>query len=218
MRRGGYRKTADLPHVIPVFPLAGALLFPRATLPLNIFEPRYLNMIDDALSGERLIGMIQPAHGDPANPPLMDVGALGRITAFAELDDGRYLITLTGVSRFRVEQELSAATPYRQVIAGYDEFADDLAGAGGGLGLDRDRLTATLREYAAMHGFNVDWSTVEQAPPETLVNVASMLCPLDIAAKQALLEATTLLDRADTLIALLEMECAARGGPESPLQ
>ena len=126
MTRHGYRKVADLPETIPVFPLAGALLFPRWSLPLNIFEPRYLNMIDDAMSGSRLIGMIQPVGGDKQAPKLADVGCAGRITSYSETEDGRYLINLTGVCRFMLKHELEVSTPYRQVEAGWAAFADDL--------------------------------------------------------------------------------------------
>ncbi|MGE3248688.1 MAG: LON peptidase substrate-binding domain-containing protein [Hyphomonadaceae bacterium] len=210
------RRTSELPRTIPVFPLGGAILFPRGTLPLNIFEPRYLNMVDDALAGTRVIGMIQPAHGDPMHPPLMEIGTLGRVTAFAETDDGRYLITLSGLARFRVEQEIEAGTPYRQVIATYEDYADDLRAAEGGLGVDRERLSAALAQYGAARGFKIDWSAVDEAAPEALVHAVATLCPFDIAAKQALLEAPTLTERAAALIAILETDSGRDGA--SPLQ
>ncbi|HYD87332.1 MAG TPA: LON peptidase substrate-binding domain-containing protein [Vitreimonas sp.] len=206
----GYRKPADLPQTVPLFPLSGAILMPRGVLALNVFEPRYLNMVDDALGGERLIGMIQPAIGeesDPA-PQLCDVGAVGRITSFNETDDGRYLITLTGVCRFDLEQELEGGTPYRQAIVNYEPFADDFSPSPG-RAIDRDGLIASLKTYAALHGFQVDWDSVEQAPTETIINVAAQVCPFDAAAKQALLETITLEERAKALIALLEWDAAS---------
>ncbi|MES1197085.1 MAG: LON peptidase substrate-binding domain-containing protein [Pseudomonadota bacterium] len=211
-----YRKPSDLPQTIPLFPLAGALLFPRATLPLNIFEPRYLNMIDDALAGERLIGMIQPASGQEGAmiPALAQVGALGRVTSFAETDDGRYLITLTGVSRFSLVREMPSMRPYRQAEVSYDAFASDLLH--GNEMIDREKLRTALRTYVNAHGFKADWSAVDDAPPEALVNAVSTLCPFDPAAKQALLEAPSLAARCATLIALLEW--GSDGEADRPLQ
>lgn len=210
----GYRKPQDLPEVIPIFPLPGAILFPRSTLPLNIFEPRYLNMIDDALAGKRLIGMIQPVDRTGG---IAEVGGVGRITTFAETDDGRYLITLTGVARFRVTEELTVESPYRQVRADFSLFGRDLSPPGFEAVIDRDRLRNALRRYVDMHGFETDWSAVDEAPPEALVNAVASLCPFDGLAKQALLEADDLADRCATLIALLEMS-AEPGGAEGPLQ
>lgn len=199
----GYRKPSDLPETIPLFPLSGALLLPRGGLPLNIFEPRYLNMVDDALGGERAIGMVQPSglvtHGAPA---LCGVGALGRITTFAETEDGRYLITLTGLCRFRITREIDVETPYRQALVDYEDFADDLKPAPGMI--DRERLLPLLRRYAERRGYQVDWNSVESANAETVVNASATLIPFDASAKQALLEAPTLEDRCATLIALLE--------------
>jgi hypothetical protein len=214
----GYRKPADLPQVIPLFPLVGAILMPRAVIALNVFEPRYLNMVDDALGGDRLIGLIQPASGeeDEPKPELANVGAAGRITAFSETDDGRYLITLTGVCRFAFEREVEAGTPYRQALVSYDDYTEDFAAALGH-SIDRAGLLRSLKTYAALHGFDVDWDSVEQAPTETIVNVAAQVCPFDAAAKQALLEALTLEDRARALVALLEWD-AASGQGFRPLQ
>ncbi|MGQ0532771.1 MAG: LON peptidase substrate-binding domain-containing protein [Caulobacteraceae bacterium] len=214
----GYRRPSDLPQTIPLFPLVGAILMPRGVLALNIFEPRYLNMIDDALGGERLIGMIQPATGDENNPmpDLADVGTVGRITAFSETDDGRYLITLTGVCRFDLGQELEAGTPYRQALVEYEGFADDFTQARGER-IDRSGLIRSLKSYASLHGFQVDWKSVEQAPTETIVNVAAQICPFDPAAKQAMLEAVSLEDRTQALLALLEWDRAA-GDEQRPLQ
>jgi Lon protease-like protein/uncharacterized protein YbaR (Trm112 family) len=201
----GYRKPADLPQTIPLFPLTGAILMPRGVLALNVFEPRYLNMVDDALSGDRLIGMIQPASGDEDNPApdLSDVGTVGRITAFSETDDGRYFITLTGICRFDLNQELEAGTPYRQALVSFDAFGSDFTQARGER-IDRDSLIKSLKSYASLHGFVVNWDSVEQAPTETIVNVAAQICPFDPAAKQAMLEALTLEDRTQALLALLE--------------
>jgi Lon protease-like protein len=205
----GYRKPGDLPQTIPLFPLTGVIMLPRAQLSLNVFEPRYLNMIDDALGGDRLIGMIQPATGEEAEatPDLSDIGAVGRITTFQETGDGRYLINLTGVCRFRLEREFDSRTPYRQAIVDYEEFAADLSQSNGEK-IDRPELIATLKRYSTAHGYQVDWDSVEQTNTETLVNVAAQLCPLDPAAKQALLEAQTLEDRAKALTALLIWDVA----------
>ncbi len=216
----GYRKPADLPQTIPLFPLEGAILYPRGVLALNIFEPRYLNMIDDALGGDRLIGMIQPATGEEQEPvpQLADVGTVGRITTFSETDDGRYLITLTGVTRFNFERELKPGTPYRQALVSYDSFAQDFAPSSD-RGIDRGKLMTSLKTYAALHGFNVDWDSVDEAPTETVINVAAQICPFDAAAKQALLETPDLADRARALIALLEWDVAADDGDRSrPMQ
>lgn len=209
----GYRRPADLPQTIPLFPLEGAILLPRGVLALNIFEPRYLNMVDDALGAERLIGMIQPALGDEGDAvaDLADVGTVGRITTFSETDDGRYLITLTGVARFNALRELNAGTPYRQAFVSYDAFAEDFSPSSD-RAIDRKKLIATLKTYAGLHGFSVDWDSVEQAPTETVINVAAQICPFDAAAKQALLESPTLEGRNDALIALLEWDVADEGG------
>lgn len=215
----GYRKPADLPQTIPIFPLGGAILLPRGVLALNIFEPRYLNMIDDALAGDRLIGMIQPAIGqeEEAAPDLSAVGTIGRITAFSEADDGRYLITLTGICRFDIESEIDAGTPYRQALISYDAFADDFSPATGER-IDRTGMIRALKSYASLHGFQVDWESVEQAPTETIINVAAQICPFDTAAKQAMLEALTLENRAHALLALLEWDAAAGDDQQRPIQ
>lgn len=215
----GYRKPADLPQTLPLFPLEGAIVFPRGVLALNIFEPRYLNMIDDALGGERLIGMIQPATGEEGKvtPELADVGTVGRITTFSETDDGRYLVTLTGVARFHMHQELKAGTPYRQALVSYDAYAEDFTPQSE-RGVNRDKLMTSLKTYAGLHGFQVDWESVEQAPTETVINVAAQICPFDAAAKQALLETVTLDERARALIALLEWDVASDNGQARPMQ
>lgn len=215
----GFRKPEDLPQTLALFPLDGVILFPRSVLSLNVFEPRYLNLVDDSLGGERLIGIIQPAAGEDGEsvPQLADVGAVGRITAFSETDDGRYLITLTGVCRFDFEQELETDTPYRQALVNYEPFAGDFRQASDS-GIDRAPLIASLKRYAQLHGFNVDWNSVEQAPTETVINVAAQLCPFDAAAKQALLEAVSLEERAQALVALVEWDNAADDQNNRPLQ
>lgn len=214
----GFRKPDDLPRTIPIFPLTGAVLFPRSTLPLNIFEPRYLNMIDDALAGERLIGMIQPAADSiGAHPPLVEIGCVGKITAFSETDDGRYLITLTGVSRFRVKRELEMSAPYRKIEANWDAFGEDLSQRDVGGAIDRESLAKALRHYADARGFQIDWEAAGDAPAEMLVNAISAACPFERQEKQMLLEADTVADRCDTLVALLELGAAAPGGG-APLQ
>jgi uncharacterized protein len=202
-----YRKPSDLPSTIPVFPLTGALLFPRGQMPLNIFEPRYLNMIDDALAGNRLIGMIQPdGSGDPERPGLSRVGCVGKLTAFAETDDGRYLITLTGISRFVVAREYQSKTPYRQVTPDWTPFGDDLKIPRAFEGFDRTHLLDALRNYLDRNNLNADWSSIDEAQAEPLVNALSALCPFVPIEKQALLEAATIDERRDVLITLMEMD------------
>ena len=214
----GYVKAADLPQVIPVFPLPGAILLPRGQLPLNIFEPRYLNMIDDAMAGDRIIGMVQPQGGPQSLPGLSSIGCAGRITSFAETSDGRYLITLTGCARFRVNREISTQTPYRQIRAEFAPFEADLsAPAVDGVGLDRDSLLDALRAYLEARGLDIDWDTAETAPPEALINSLSMALPFDPPEKQALLEAVSLTDRSDVLTALLTIDAAGDGDGEAPL-
>ena len=218
-----YRSPADLAHVIPVFPLPGALLLPRGQMPLNIFEPRYLAMIDDALhDGHRLIGMIQPdtAHpGNPEKPNLYRFGCVGRITQLAETGDGRYLIQLTGVARFRIERERDVLTLYRQCEVSYAPFSDDFVARKGEEAVDRDRLLATLSAFLKKNRLQADWQGIESAPNEALVNALAMMSPFGVAEKQALLEAPDLKTRADILIAVTEMELAKTNVPgDTPLQ
>ncbi|MEM8921398.1 MAG: LON peptidase substrate-binding domain-containing protein [Pseudomonadota bacterium] len=192
---------------MPLFPLSGAILFPRGTLPLNVFEPRYLNMIDDAMSGSRLIGMIQPradAHDDDP-PPLSDVGCVGRITSYSETEDGRYLIILTGVSRFKLLEEADVQLPYRMAEADFHAFGDDLKASPAHETCDRASLLDALRAYLDKRDLNADWSAVSDAPMETLINALAAGCPFSNAEKQALLEAEALRDRCDALVALLNM-------------
>ena len=202
-----YRKISDLPETMAVFPLSGALVFPRWSLPLNIFEPRYLNMIDDAMNSSRIIGMIQTVGGDPSAPDLASVGCAGRITSYAETDDGRYLISLSGLCRYTVEEELQANTPYRQVRPNWRPYAHDLVeDSTVSTGFDRSVLVASLRRYTAANSMEVDWEAVENAPLETLINALSAGCPLGPMEKQALLEAETIEARATTLMTLLDMD------------
>lgn len=205
----GYRKPSDLPLTLPIFPLGGAVLLPRGTLPLNIFEPRYLNMVDDALGGDRLIGMIQPTvGGEPGRPAVSAVGCAGRITSFSETDDGRYLITLTGVARFGMREELPVRTPYRSVTPDWERFSADLSPPDDSYVIDREGLTRALRRYVDINGFQADWSVIEEAPPEALIHTLCGLCPFEPREKQMLIEAETLADRCRTLTALLELNSA----------
>lgn len=217
MRNADAPTIANLPRVIPVFPLAGALLLPRRRLPLNIFEPRYLAMIDDALRHHRLIGMVQPAN-DQRQPQLYPVGCLGRLTSWSETDDGRFVITLTGVARFRIQAELAATTPYRQVEAVYGEFEDDLHEGDDDAGIDRERLGATLKTYFKQRKIDEYWQSIDQVSCEVLINSLAMICPFEVAEKQALLEAPALADRAKLLTALIEMAAADGGVSKGTLQ
>lgn len=217
-----YHKIEELPGVIPVFPLRGALLLPRGEMPLNVFEPRYLAMIDDAIRGHRVVGLIQPdpeSAEDDERPTLMGVGCAGRLTAFGETGDGRYLVTLTGVARFRVAEELTVLTPYRQVRAAFDDFMIDLAPGEGQEEVDREALLKTLKDYLAANNLEADWDGIRRAPNEALVNALAMMSPFGPREKQALLEAADLKARAEILVAVTEMELArARGDASSSLQ
>jgi Lon protease-like protein len=219
-----YRGPEALPNVIPVFPLPGALLLPRGQMPLNIFEPRYVAMIDDALrSGLRLVGMIQPDPSHPGpdenKPHLFRVGCVGRITQLAESGDGRYLIQLTGIARFRVETELAVATPYRQCRVTYRSFGDDFIARKGEEEVDRKALLRTLAEFLKANKLKADWQGIENAPNEALVNALAMMSPYAAAEKQAMLEAPDLKTRAEILIAVTEIELAKSKTPgETPLQ
>jgi uncharacterized protein len=216
-----YRGPSDLPAVIPVFPLPGALLLPRGQMPLNIFEPRYLAMVDDAMADRhRLIGMIQPDGTEPPDrPKLYKVGCVGRITQLAETSDGRYLIQLTGISRFRVEQELEAPTAYRQCRVTYEPFKDDFIARKGEESVDRESVLRALSDFLAANDLQTDWEGIEKAPNEALVNALAMMSPYDPAEKQAMLEAPDLKTRAEILVAVTEIELAKDRTPgETPLQ
>jgi len=207
-----YQTIADLPSVLPVFPLSGALLLPRTQLPLNIFEPRYIDMIDAALSSNRLIGMVQPLTGvraaDPDKPMLEKVGCVGRLTAFQETGDGRYLITLQGITRFRIGCEMEPLTKFRQAEVDFAPFAADLKCGQGEDDVDRTGLLRTLRAYLDANSLEADWDSVTEAETEVLVNALCMMCPYGPQEKQALLEAQDLKTRAETLIAITEMDLA----------
>jgi uncharacterized protein len=209
-----YRGPGELPEVIPVFPLPGALLLPRGQMPLNIFEPRYLAMVDDAFrDGHRLIGMIQPdvTHSpSEAKPVLFKVGCVGRITQLAESGDGRYILELTGVARFKVVEELSVLTAYRQCKVDFFAFADDFTARKGEEDVDRQALLEVLNDFLKANNLKVDWEGVESAPNEALVNALAMMSPYGPAEKQAMLEAPDLKTRAEILIAVTEMDLAKK--------
>lgn len=202
----------ELPPTLPVFPLAGVLLLPRGHLPLNIFEPRYLAMVGDALGQGRMIGMIQPRPPElvDGGPDIYATGCAGRITSFSETDDGRFLITLTGVCRFRIGAELPlSAGGYRQVRADYGAFRDDLAAPTDNT-VDRTRLREVLSTYFEQHQIPACWDAIADTDDETLITSLAMACAFSPTEKQALLESRNLYDRSETLIALLEM--AVYGG------
>jgi uncharacterized protein len=205
-----------LPLILPIFPLTGVLLLPRGRLPLNIFEPRYLAMTRDALASERLIGMVQPSDPRVAadNPLVYPTGCAGRITSFSETDDGRFLITLTGISRFRIREELLLLEGYRRVVPEWREFARDLA-SDDEPGFDRDRLLRGLRAYFQHHKIEANWDAITSVPGERLVTSIAMICPFEPSEKQALLEAPDLDERARLLTAIVEMAALnpPRDGP-----
>ncbi len=210
-----YIKASDLPTILPLFPLNGALLLPRGQLPLNIFEPRYLNMIDDVMAGERLVGMIQTRGENLLLPELARVGCAGRITAYAETSDGRYVVTLTGICRFRLGPELPAGSPYRQARVDWQPYESDLKAESTITGFSREAFLASLRRYLHGRALDLDWETAEAAPPEALVNSLAMALPFDPAEKQALLEADTLEARCRCLTAILQID-AVDPGDEGP--
>ncbi|RWO71365.1 MAG: ATP-dependent protease [Mesorhizobium sp.] len=205
-----YRLAKDLPSTIPIFPLEGALLLPGGRMPLNIFEPRYLQMVDEAIAGSRLIGVIQPsldgALRDDGEPELCNVGCAGRIIAFSESGDGRYLISLQGVCRFRIAHELTVKTPFRQCKPA--PFLTDLDEDEAGNEIDRPSLLKAFRAYLQANDLEADWESVSRAENAMLVNALSMMAPYGPAEKQALLEAADLRTRAETLIAITEMALA----------
>ena len=204
--------SADLPETIPVFPLPGALVLPRGRLPLNIFEPRYLAMVDDTLKTEhRLIGMVQPYPGDEEPSRLHSIGCAGRITSLSETEDGRYLIVLTGISRFRIAQELDGFTPYRRVNPGWEDFAGDLGQAEDLENWDREAFLILLKKYFDIMKLSSDWDSMREADTEMLLNSLAMMCPFPVEEKQALLEAPKLSDRAETLSALMRFAIAESG-------
>ncbi|UUV05631.1 LON peptidase substrate-binding domain-containing protein [Ruegeria sp. YS9] len=202
---------ADLPDTVSVFPLPGALLLPRSRLPLHIFEPRYLQMLDDALkTKERLIAVVQPNPSVKDEDKLHRIGCAGRVTQFSETEDGRYLITLTGISRFRVLSELDAFTPYRRCAVSWDGFDRDLGKAEKDNGFDRNAFLTLLERFFSSRQLSTDWDSLKDAEDELLVNSLSMLLDFDPEDKQALLEAPCLRTRRETLVTLIEF--AMRGG------
>jgi uncharacterized protein len=199
-----YASPADMPASIPLFPLEGALLLPRRPIQLTVFEPRYLAMLDDALSGERLIGIIQPSGAEDADPApeLCQLGCAGRIVQYAEIGDGRCFLTLMGLARFRLVSEMERATPYRVAAADYAPFAEDFTEGAGEAAVDRDGLLATLRRFAEVNEIKIVWSDIKKASNEALVNGLSMMSPCGPREKQALLEAKDLKARAEMLVAI----------------
>ena len=193
--------------------MTGVVLLPHSALPLNIFEPRYLSLVDDVLSGNRLIGMIQPTESEDTviKPKLSEVGCAGRIVSYRETEDNRYLVTLAGVCRFRVKEEVPVLSPYRQVATDFAPFVSDLAQSEAG-DFPRERLLAALKQYLSHRDMKADWRSVMTAPPESLVNALSMMCPFEPAEKQALLEAPSWIERVATLVALLEISTAQGPG------
>jgi uncharacterized protein len=222
-----YRRPADLPPRIPLFPLRGAILLPRATLPLNVFEPRYLEMIDNVMSGDRLIGIVQPLqdadHDEEESPlgrsvALRNVGCVGRVTSYQEVEDERLIITLTGISRYEVIDEAVTDRPYRVASVTYDRFASDLSEGLGEDQVDRTNLLRVLRSYLDANRLEADWAAIQRASSEFLINALCVMCPYGPEEKQALLEAEDLKGRADVLVALAEMELASSGSSGSTLQ
>jgi Lon protease-like protein len=212
-----YRNVADLPKALPLFPLRGAILLPRATLTLNVFEPRYLALVDHALAGDRLIGVVQPGPeaGNAESPagntfPLRRVGCAGRIFAFTENDDGRMMVSLAGIARFIVVSDLEESNPFRKARVDFAPYAADFVAGFGEDRVDRPRLLATLRSYLTANNLHADWDRINGASTERLVNMLSILSPYGPEEKQCLLEAQDLQARAEALIALAEMDLAAR--------
>ena len=211
---GRYHNIDTLPRTIGIFPLTGVLLLPRAQLPLNVFEPRYLALVEAALAGNRLIGMIQPTEHEEKTlrPALSAIGCAGRVTGFRETDDNRYLITLTGVCRFRLTGEPDSGGAWRAGSCDFEPFAADLVPAESD-DFPRDRMLKALNAYLSGRDMKADWNSVITAPGEALINALAMMCPFDPAGKQALLEAPTLAERISTLVALLEIS----GGDSGPV-
>lgn len=201
----------ELPETVPVFPLEGVLLLPRGQLPLNIFEPRYLQMFEDSLSKGRLLGLVQPYDDEGGADQLQRVGCLGRISSFSETDDGRMVVSLTGVARFAVAEELNVLTPYRQIRADYRPFESDLIADVGSIDVNREGVLDVLKRYLEANGMQADWPAIESSNNEALVNSLCIISPYGAQEKQAMLEAATLAERAEILIALTEMVLAQLG-------
>ena len=204
-------KSIDLPDIVPVFPLPGALLLPRSRLPLHLFEPRYLQMLEDVMkTSHSLIGMIQPYDAPGQNGKLHSIGCSGRLTAFSETEDGRYMITLSGMSRFRIVKEVEGFTPYRRCEVAWNGFDRDLGPTETDDQFDRAEFLNLLGRFFDDRGLSTDWESLQEAEDELLINSLSMLCPFDPEDKQALLEAPSLSTRRETLVTLIEY--ALRGG------
>ncbi len=212
---------AELPELVPIFPLTGALLLPFSHRPLNIFEPRYIQMVDDVLGADRMIGLVQPRNASEESPqdrvPLHEVGCLGRITHFEESGDGRYFIILEGVSRFRIGNELMHSQPYRTANILTAGFEADFVRNDGEEAVDRVRFMKMMRDYAEFASIELNWEEIERTGTAELVNFCAMVSPYGPAEKQVLLEAQTLNDRAETLIAMTEYEMAGGGKGAVPL-
>ncbi len=210
---------SDLPRVIPVFPLPGALLLPGGHMPLHIFEPRYRAMIQDVLAGPRIIGMMQPRNPNQKAKvqDLYGIGCAGRVQAFRETDDGRFYITLKGTCRFAVVEELDAGTPYRQTVVTYARYHADML-PGGDVPVDREKLMPALREFLTRFEVKIDWEALEKVPDDALVRSLAMMCPFEPNEKQALLEAETPTDRGTLVTALIEMAIVPEASDETRLQ
>lgn len=217
-----YRQLSDLPPRVRLFPLRGCILLPRANLPLNVFEPRYIAMVDQALAGDRAIAIIQPKlkvghSSDDESPasrdaPLQSIGCVGRITGFQEIGNGRMTLSLTGISRFKLTSETDSDEPFRSAQVAYGEFAKDLQPGYGEHEAAREKILQVLKAYLTAKSLSADWDNIGRASTEQLVNALSVLSPFGPQEKQALLESPDLKSRAETLIALAEMELAAGGG------
>ena len=229
-----YNKLSDLPNSLPVFPLRGIVLLPRTALPFNIFEPRYLEMIDEVLGGERLVGLIQPAakslqsneatedesneSPQDRNWPLRGTGCIGRITGFEEQENGRMAITLTGICRFLVQEETNLGKPYRICDIDCEPYASDLGGDEDEGDVDREKLLSLLRLYLNANDMTADWRSIHRSSTGYLVNTLCIHSPYGPEEKQALLEAKTLQSRAEILMALAEMELASKNDGGGTLQ
>lgn len=208
----------NLPPKIPIFPLSGVLLLPRARLPLNVFEPRYLTMLDDALKTDhRIIGMVQPREipGKKDEMSLQQIGCAGRVTSFSETEDGRYLITLSGISRFRLRAVEDGFSPYINAAVDWSSFTADKGAQDIDHYFDRPRFLETLSRYFTATALSTDWDSLKEADEELLINSLSMLCPFDPSEKQALLEAPNLANRRETLVTLMEFALAGDPGEET---
>ena len=208
---------AEMPASLPVFPLQGALLLPGTRLPLNIFEPRYLAMIDDALAGHRTVGMIQPKVPEQTvasdHPPLHGIGCAGRIVSFEETGDGRYLIGLRGLCRFDVAEELALRNGYRRVRPDYKPWAGDF-GPPEDAAIDREKLGGALKAYLAARQLGADWEAIDKTSTGELISIVAMVCPFSPLEKQALLQSRTLTERAETIISMLTMDSAGTQAPD----